>query len=190
VTARWVVEAVAPARDVNVKWRPISLFFKNNPDPEGQYYERIHRSHKLLRVMEAVRAGEGDGPVQSVYWDFASRIHHDKNMDFDVAEALSGLGVDTRYAEAFDDEAWDAPVKEWHDDGLSLVGDDVGTPIIALRNAAGERTGIFGPVITRVPTEELSLQLWDGMIACLTVPGFWEMKRTRTERPDIGDRPT
>jgi len=190
VTARWVVDAVAPERDVQVTWRPISLFFKNNPDPEGQYYDRVLRSHKLLRVMEAVRAGEGEGPIQSLYWEFASRIHHDKNMDFDVAETLSGLGIDTRYAEAFDDESWDAAVKESHDDGLSLVGDDVGTPIIAFRNADNERTGMFGPVITRVPSKEHSLQLWDGLMACATVPGFWELKRTRTERPDMGDRPS
>lgn len=189
MTARWVVEEVGRARGVNVKWRPISLFLKNNPDPEGQYYDRIFRTHKLLRVMEAVRAGEGDGAVQAVYWDFASRIHHDKNIEFDVAEALSGLGLDTRYADAFEDDSWDGAVKEGHDDGLSLVGDDVGTPIIALPTADGQRNGIFGPVITRVPSKEHSLQLWDGLLACMAVPGFWELKRTRTERPDVGSRP-
>jgi len=190
VTARWVVERVVPARDVTVHWRPISLLFKNNPDPEGKYYAAVARSHRMLRVMEAVRAGEGDAPIQKLYWEFASRIHHDKVNDFPIADALAAVGLDTRYADAADDEAWDAVVRVAHDDGLSLVGQDVGTPIIALRNADGERIGIFGPVITRVPSPDQALQLWDGMVACMNVPGFWELKRTRTESPDPGPRPT
>ena len=55
--------------------------------------------------------------------------------------------------------------------------------------ADGERVGIFGPVITRVPTKGLSLQLWDGLTSVMAVPGFWELKRTRTERPEFGKRP-
>ena len=35
--------------------------------------------------------------------------------------------------------------------GLSLAGDDIGTPIIGFENKDGEMVGIFGPVITRVP---------------------------------------
>ncbi len=189
MTARWVVDAVAPERDVNVIWRPISLLFKNNPDPESPYYERVVTTHKMLRVMESVRAAEGDGPIQKLYWDFASRIHHDKDVTFDIAAALSGLGLDPSHAAAFDDESWDTAVRAGHDDGLSLVGNDVGTPIIAIRNADGERVGIFGPVITRVPEGPLALQLWDGIIACMQVPGFWELKKTRTEGPDVGARP-
>ena len=185
MTARWVVEEVVPARDVKVNWRPISLLLKNKPASDSPYYDRVARTHKMLRVMEAVRAGEGDGPIQAVYWEFASRIHHDKDVDFDIASALAAVGVDTKYAAALDDESWEAAVEAGHNDGLSLVGEDVGTPIIAFPDANGERTALFGPVITRVPNRELSLQLWDGFIAVATVPGFWELKRTRTERPDF-----
>ena len=31
MTARWVVDEVAPARDLRVTWQPISLFEKNQP---------------------------------------------------------------------------------------------------------------------------------------------------------------
>jgi hypothetical protein len=71
----------------------------------------------------------------------------------------------------------------------ALTGNDVGTPIIAFYNLDNERVGIFGPVITRVPTGDHALQLWDGMVAVATVPGFWELKRTRTENPEFGERP-
>jgi translation initiation factor IF-1 len=56
-------------------------------------------------------------------------------------------------------------------------------------NDDGERVALFGPVITRVPTTEQSLALWDGFVAMAKTPGFWELKRTRTERPEFGERP-
>ena len=59
----------------------------------------------------------------------------------------------------------------------------------ALRDDDGRKLGLFGPVITRVPTTEQSPRLWDGFIGMATVPGFWEVKPTRTEPPDFGDRP-
>jgi hypothetical protein len=73
--------------------------------------------------------------------------------------------------------------------GLELVGTDVGTPIIAFRCADGTKRGIFGPVLTRVPPTETSLEVWDAMAALTRLDGFWELKRTRTERPDVGRRP-
>ena len=56
-------------------------------------------------------------------------------------------------------------------------------------NALGDKVAYFGPVITRVPNDQAALDLWDGLVKISTVPGFWELKRTRTERPDFGDRP-
>ena len=63
MTARWVVDEVQPARDLKVTWQPISLLFKNDPDPEGDYYRRSNFSRKLMRVLESVRAAEGDDAV-------------------------------------------------------------------------------------------------------------------------------
>ena len=74
--------------------------------------------------------------------------------------------------------------------GLDLTGDDVGTPIIALDDDNGDRVALFGPVITRVPTTEQSLKLWDAFVAVAQIPGFWEIKRTRTEKPEFGERPS
>ena len=62
VTAKWIVTEVAPRRDLSLSWQPISLLFKNNPDPESQYYENTLATHRMLRVMEAERAARGDHP--------------------------------------------------------------------------------------------------------------------------------
>ena len=99
-------------------------------------------------------------------------------------------GLDRSLADAFDDESLDTEIATRMDEGIDLAGNDIGTPSIAFDNADGEKVALFGPVITRVPDTELSLQLWDGFIACATVPGFWELKRTRTERPEFGERPS
>ncbi len=189
MTARWVVDEVAPERELDILWQPISLLEKNKPDPESDYYAPAAWSHGLLRVMEAVRAGEGDGAVQGLYWEYASRIHHDEERLFDPALALKAVGLPESYADAAQDAAFDEGLVDRMGQGLALTGDDVGTPIIAMDDDDGNKVGLFGPVITRVPPREQSLALWDGFVMMATTPGFWEVKRTRTERPEFGLRP-
>jgi len=75
------------------------------------------------------------------------------------------------------------------DDGLALAGDDIGTPIIAIDDRDGIKQAYFGPIITRVPPSEDSLAMWDALVAMMSVRGFWELKRTRTEGPEFGERP-
>jgi Mycothiol-dependent nitroreductase Rv2466c len=193
VTARWVVDEVAPNRDLNLIWQPISLLFKNDPDPSSDYYAGVMRGHQALRIMEAIRAEHGDGPaddhVSRWYWQCATRIHHDRDRTFEFADALTSIDLDPALAEAAHDTRWDTEIRTRMDDGLALVGDDVGTPIIAFTCDDGTKRGIFGPVITRVPDTAKSLQFWDAMVVFTTTDGFWEIKRTRTERPEFGTRP-
>jgi hypothetical protein len=143
----------------------------------------------MLRVMEAIRSDVGDAAVDAWYWQCATRIHHDKDRDFDLAGALAHIGYDRRFAEAADDARWDAQIEARMGEGLELVGTDVGTPIIAFECPDGTRRGIFGPVITRVPSVEQSLAVWDAMETLTVMDGFWELKRTRSEGPVLGDRP-
>ncbi|MGI9623702.1 MAG: disulfide bond formation protein DsbA [Acidimicrobiales bacterium] len=190
MTARWVVDEVQPHRDIKITWQPISLFFKNSPPEEQEeYHRRTFLTHRFLRVMESIRTDEGSDGVFRLYWELGARLHHDRNRDFEITSALEAAGLDTSHAVAFDDEKWDEEIRTRMELGLRLVGDDIGTPIIGFTNDDGEKVGLFGPVITRVPSTEQSLKLWDGFTMCATVPGFWELKRTRTERPDFGDRP-
>ena len=183
-----------PARDVNVTWRPISLLFKNEPPEDSEYFEASAFTHKLLRVMESVKASaatpeQGNDEVFRLYWEMGSRIHHDGTRDFTATEVLEAVGLDTSHASAFDDESWDEPIRAGMDDGLSLVGDDVGTPIIAMEQSDGTRAGYFGPVINKVPDLDKGLAMWDGLVAMMEVDSFFELKRTRSGDLDFGDRP-
>ena len=189
MTARWVVDEVAPKRDLNLIWQPISLLFKNQPPPDSDYYTAAMLGHRSLRIMEAVRAQHGDGPVFDWYWQCATRIHHDGERPIDFAAALTSIGLDPSIADAAEDDRWDEEIRTRMDAGLALVGDDVGTPIIAFKAADGTKHGIFGPVITKVPDSETALKFWDAMQVFVTTDGFWELKRTRTERPQFGSRP-
>lgn len=189
MTARWVVDEVKPARDLDITWQPISLLFKNDPEEGGDYHKLTFFTHRLMRVMESARAADGEEAVFDLYWEYGRRIHHDEDRGFAPADALEAVGLDPAHAAAFDDESWDAEIRSRMDAGLALCGDNVGTPIIALDDRRGVRQGYFGPVITRVPPTEDSLALWDGLVAMMNVEGFWEIKRTRTERPEFGPRP-
>ncbi len=197
MTARWVVDVVAPERNLQIIWQPISLLRKNKPDPDSEYYASSLKTHKMLRVMESVRKTEEEDAVFRLYWEVGTRIHHDGDLDFDLADALTSIGLDADHATAAEEAGWDEEIATRMDAGLALVGEDVGTPLIALDRAGGQsqsggrdsRVGIFGPVITRVPNTEDSLRLWDAMVTMMRIPGFWELKRTRTERAEFGERP-
>ena len=188
VTAMWVRE-VAAERDLEISWQPISLFIKNDPSPESSSYGAVRWTYELLRVMEAVRVGEGEAAVESLYVEYGRRIHHDGERIWDPAIALEAVGLDPAYASAATDEQWDAPLRERMNAGLELVGNDVGTPIIAFVTDDGRDVAAFGPVITKVPETKDALALWDAFATVTALDEFWEIKRTRTRRPEFGPRP-
>ena len=63
---------------------------------------------------------------------------------------------------------------------IDLVGDDVGTPVIAIDGVA-----FFGPVVTPTPRGEAALRLFDGCVLVAGTPGFYELKRSRSAGPSF-----
>jgi hypothetical protein len=117
------------------------------------------------------------------------RIHHDDDRTFSAADLLESVGLDGSNADAFADESWDSAVAAETKAGIALAGDDIGTPIIALTYPDGWQASIFGPVVTPIPRGQDALDLWDGMVKVMSVPGFYELKRSREVGPDTGPRP-
>lgn len=184
LTSRWVVD-VTPHRDLDVTWRPISLKIKNNVQPDSKFYDRVVHTHALLRVMESVRAAEGNEPLGRLYTVYGEHIHHQGDVTVSPATALAEAGLPLEHAAAFDDEAWDPVIETAMKEGLALTGDDVGTPILGFDSNTGKRVGLFGPVISRRLDQSDALALWDGLMLMGRVDGFWELKRTRSEDPDF-----
>jgi hypothetical protein len=59
----------------------------------------------------------------------------------------------------------------------------VGTPILHVEPPHG--LAFFGPVISRLPSEEDSVELWDHVVALARFPGFAELKRSMREVPQL-----
>ena len=66
-------------------------------------------------------------------------------------------------------------------DLLDQVGNEVGTPTIAIEGQA-----FFGPVISRAPKGEAAGRLWDGFVLVTEFPYVYELKRARTHDLDFG----
>lgn len=158
---------------------------KNKVAPDDPHGDRYRRTHRLLRIMEAVRASHGDDVIEALYGEYGQRIHRDRDLYFEPKEALAALDLPEHHADAADDTVWDEAIANAMDDGLALAGDDVGTPLVSLSPRSGERVAFFGPVISRLPDPDVGLDLWDGLVTLAGTPGFWELKRTRTERPQF-----
>ena len=187
-TSQWI-RRIAADRALDITWEPISLLVKNTPAADSAYYEPLVWTRGLLRVMESVRAA-GDGErLGDLYTEYGRRIHHHGERGWDASEALVAVGLADSHAAAAGDDAWDAPLEARMAEGLALVGNDVGTPIIAFLRDDGTEVAAFGPVITRAPEHAAGLALWDAFVTLTAMEEFWEIKRTRTVRPDFGDAP-
>jgi len=182
MTSRWLVR-VAGQRQLDIEWLPISLLMKNGTREGEPFYDEVTASHGMLRVVEAVRAAGQADRIGDLYTELGRRLHV-LGEPVDLAEVLAGLDLDRSLARAASDERHDAAIRSAMDDGLSLVGDAVGTPIVAVERPDGAgRIGLFGPVITELPDAAASLRLWDGFLAMVATDGFFELKRTRTAAP-------
>lgn len=180
MTSRWLGE-VADARGFEVDWQVMSLAVLNEGrDLPEEYAARMPRSMRMTRLVTAARASAGDAAVKTLYDALGERIHHQKRRDDDalIAEALAEAGLDASLAEETD--AHDATLRATHQAAIDLVGDDVGTPVIAVDEVA-----FFGPVLSPAPKGEEALRLFDGIVAAASIDGFFELKRSRTRGPQF-----
>ena len=196
MTSKWVRE-VAAQRAFEVEWRFISLRLVNaDVDYESHFppgYERGHTAGlELLRVAAAVRAAHGRGAVGALYgalgaelFDAAPGRQEDLRADPKAfaAAALTGLGLPADLAGAVSDRSFEAVVQKETDEALGLTGRDVGTPILHFDPPGG--TALFGPVISRLPSREDALVLWDHVVGLARFGGFAELKRSLRETPQL-----
>lgn len=191
MTANWLCKVVAPAKDLNVHMRPISLWMRNQGrDLDPAYMAEKLPSLKLLRVLVAAELAGGNALFQKLYFAFGqSNFHPDadvrtKPSTLDVAKVLADLGMDPSLADAAEDESMDALIRLGTDEAEQIAGNDVGTPIIAVEKD-GDWVGYFGPVITQIPATDQALALWDALVTMMDMDGFFELKRARDQRPHI-----
>ena len=183
MASRWVDE-VATMRNLDVTWHVMSLAVlnENRTDLDDHYRAFLPRALRYTRLVTAVAELHGAETVKPLYDALGTRIHPGGSTDADtvIAEALAELGLPAELAAHADSDEYDPQMRASHDDGIGRVGQDVGTPVIAVNGVA-----FFGPVISPAPKGEQAAALWDGVVAVAAYDGFFEIKRSRTRGPQF-----
>jgi hypothetical protein len=177
---------VERVRPVAVRWHVMSLAVLNEGrEVPEQYADLLARAWAPVRTVVAAQAEFGDGVVGPLYTEIGTRIHPGgQELETAVAGAVEALGLPRHLVDAGYSDAFDEALRASHAEGIGLVGEDVGTPVIAVPGPPGEPVvAFFGPVVTPAPKGDAAGRLWDGVVAVASTPGFFELKRTRHTDP-------
>ena len=180
LTARWLME-VEQVRDVKVTWSVMSLAILNDDrELSSEYRSTMDSAWGPVRVIVAAARDHGLEVVKPLYDAMGSRIHLGGEKEYRkvIAPALQACGLPAGLARFADSTEVDDKVRASHQRAIDRVGEDVGTPVIAMGESA-----FFGPVVTPAPKGEEAGRLWDGWVLMAGTPGFFELKRTRTQSP-------
>lgn len=192
LTSRWILEA-RTVRDIDVEFHPMSLSILNHGRDDtlpASYMELMKHIKGPVRVGVAIRKHHGPEAVEAYYTEIGSLIHDGKGKDSlefaktrlpeVIATALAEADLPADLVGAAASTDYDDELLASHQAGMGLVGDDVGTPVIKIDGGA-----FFGPILSIVPRGEAAGQVFDGARALAGYPHFFELKRTRTERPTL-----
>ena len=189
LSSRWMLE-VRKARAVEITWHVMSLAVLNEDRldqlaPANR--ELMGQAWAPVRVLIAAREAYGPGVLEPLYTALGTRYHPQgqPKTRLTIEAALREAGLPEDLADAGEIDRHDPALRSSHQAGIDLVGQQVGSPIIAVPGpvAGADRIAFFGPVVTPTPTGDQAARLWDGTLAVASTPGFYEIKRTRTVGP-------
>ncbi|QPK78683.1 disulfide bond formation protein DsbA [Corynebacterium lizhenjunii] len=186
-TSRWIKE-VEKVRSIRVEFIPMSLSVLNDGrDLDPGYMEMMKAAWGPARVAAKV-ATDAPEKVDAYYTAMGELIHGAGEggkkgfgaYDALIAQALAQADLPAEFAAVANTEDVDAQLRAFHGQAMDAVGDEVGTPVVQLGD-----TAFFGPVITRIPTGEEAGEIFDAAFRLAQYPYFFEIKRTRTEAPQV-----
>ena len=186
ITSRWLVDE-AGRRDAAIVWRSFPLANTNDGPPPPEDAEPQRMSTAFQRVAEALRADGRNPEIGALYAAVGEHVH-ERGGDATpgiVGIACDAIGLDPSVAAAADDERWDAAIDASYEEARALVGDDVGSPVLAMDapsangGADGNRVAMFGPILSARPDEAAAARLWDAVTTFIAVPEAAELKRGR-----------
>jgi 2-hydroxychromene-2-carboxylate isomerase len=181
IASRWIGE-VQQVRPVTVTWHVMSLSVLNDgkDDLSERYRELLATGWGPVRVLIAAEQAHGPEVLGPLYTALGNRLHLEKApRDREtITAALAEAGLPASLADAMDSTEYDEALRASHEEGISRVGYEVGTPVISVNG-----TSVFGPVMSPIPRGEAAARLWDGVLLLAGTDGFFELKRSRTRDP-------
>ncbi len=185
LTSRWLAE-VATVRSVRVVTRLFDLAEINREkDSDNQRAALSHNAgERALRVLVAVRRAHGEEALARVYTELGE-AHHERGEPLGepdiLRSAVAAAGFEPDLADrALDDESTFTELLAEHREACNRGA--FGVPAICF----DEGPAMFGPVVDRRILGEEAGELWDH-VSWLNRRGFFfELKRERTTKPDVG----
>lgn len=183
--SRWLAE-VAARRPVDVRHHLMSLYFLNEhrTDITDGYRHVTETTRGPARVAIAASLYAGEQVLGDLYSAFG-RVNVDTwrhpttaELHLAIRAALASTGLPARLEDAMESDEYDDTLRRSHDEGLALVGGDVGTPITRIDGVA-----FYGPVLNAIPRGDDAERVFDGARLLAAYPQFFELKRTRLSSP-------
>lgn len=189
LTSRWMLE-VRKTRQVDITWHVMSLAVLNEGRLDQlppQNRELMGKAWAPVRVLIAAQEAFGPDVLEPLYTALGTQyfLRDQPKSRTSIQLALCKAGLPQHLAEAGDTHAFDPILRRSHKVGIDLVGQEVGSPIVATpgSNPDSGKIAFFGPVVNPAPKGEQAALLWDSLLAMASIPGFYEIKRTRTDGP-------
>lgn len=183
MTSRWLLHA-AQVRKIDPQFSVMSLAALNEGrDLPAGYRRSMDEAWGPARVMLRVQQDFSAEQVGDFYSAFGEDYHVGGSDDRRGAteRALDKAGLPAELLSSYDDAGLDDALRQAQQQVVDMVGDEVGTPVISF----GQGVAYFGPVISPAPRGEDAGRLFDAVRAASEVPGFFELKRSRTQGPDF-----
>ncbi len=177
ITSRWLVE-VSGQRDLQITWQLFSLRYHNKTNPDYDWIrQELNDQHPGMRVLAATKQHHGNAAVGKLYTALGSLIHYDDDEHLlRLTDGIAAAGLPAALIEAGSDASWDHVIEQSTEKAHSIVGRELGIPMVVIDGAANT---YFGPVLSPAPTGDQALQLWDAFVVLGGIQGIYEIKRTR-----------
>jgi 2-hydroxychromene-2-carboxylate isomerase len=183
-TSRWV-RRLEELGEVEAYWAVFSLQIVNEGSEESRAKGHL-LAERGLRTVMCVRDAAGSDGVGHFYAELGAAIHERGGPPDDptvVGGALVAVGLDPALQDkAMDDpQTWERVEAEHH--ALVERTRSFGVPTIVLDG--GDGPAIFGPVISRMPDDADAVELFRHVAWLTRYDNFSELKRDRTDPPDL-----